>query len=326
VLSEDELRRCIGFDAEALDAVESSFASLSGGGVSMPPVMHISVDEPPGDIDVKGAYIPGVATVAVKVASGFFGNRHLGLPSSSALMVLLSARTGRCEAVMLDNGYLTDLRTGLAGAVAARHLARPGRLRVGVLGAGAQARYQVEALTIESRVKSVAVFAPRAEQAEAYAMDISHRQGMRLGIPVTIEVSAEAVVRGCDLLVTTTPSQSPLVSASWLRPGLHVTAMGSDLPGKREIARDALTKADRLVVDSLSQSRLIGELQSFADDSPEVARAESLGDIIRELNRPPRDAGAISICDLTGVGVQDTAIAALALARARALGLGLNIA
>lgn len=321
IFTEEELRCAVGFEIGTLNAVERGFAALAGDGVSMPPVMHIAVGDGAGDIDVKGAFIPGFSSVAVKIASGFFGNGALGLPSSSAMMVVLSAHTGRCEAILLDNGYLTDLRTGLAGAVAARHLAPAGRLKVGVIGAGVQARYQVEALTIEDRVASVTVYAPRTAQAERYAEDISEQ----LGLSVRIEGSAQAVAQSCDLLITTTPSRSPLVEAGWLRGGQHVTAMGSDLPGKSEIAKEALRAASLLVVDHLGQSRRIGELQSLDDGDRLVRQAVSLDAIVSGQVQFSRKRDALTICDLTGVGVQDTAIAALAVTRALQAGAGRSI-
>ena len=122
VLTEQELRQCTPMDEESLNQVENAFTWLAQGKVEMPPIMHIEVDEQ-SDVDIKSAYVRGLDSFAVKLASGFFNNPNLGLSSSSAMVVLMSARTGFCEAVLLDNGYLTDLRTGLAGAVAARHLA-----------------------------------------------------------------------------------------------------------------------------------------------------------------------------------------------------------
>ena len=148
ILTETELRACVGFDAQCLRATEDAFTWLSQGKVEMPPVMHIEVAEHRGDVDIKSACVRGLDHLAVKVASGFFENPKLGLPSGGAMVVVLNAKTGFCEAVMLDNAYLTDLRTGLAGAVAARYLAPETVRTVGVLGSGAQARYQVRALRL----------------------------------------------------------------------------------------------------------------------------------------------------------------------------------
>ncbi len=123
ILTETELRQCAAIDEAALGAVENAFTWLAEDKVEMPPIMHIAVADSHGDVDIKSAYVRGLESFAVKIASGFYDNPKLGLPSSSGMMIVLSAKTGFCEAVLLDNGFLTDVRTGLAGAVAAKYLA-----------------------------------------------------------------------------------------------------------------------------------------------------------------------------------------------------------
>ena len=322
VLTEAELRGCAGFDAGSLHAVEEAFTWLSEGKVTMPPVMHVEVAGHRGDVDVKSACVRGLDSLAVKVASGFFDNPALGLPSGGAMVVVLSAKTGFCEAVLLDNAYLTDLRTGLAGAVAARHLA-PARVRcVGVLGAGAQARFQLRALRLVRGFERVLVGARDAGRGAAFAGEMSGS----LGVPVEA-ASPERLVRESEVVVTCTPSREPLLDAAWLHPGLHLSAVGADLPGKQELDPRILGAADRVVCDRRTQCFAMGELQH--------ARAAGLaleGDAVSELGeitsgRAPgrRSEREITVCDLTGTGVQDTAIAHLALCRARERGIGLRI-
>ena len=322
VLTEAELRTSVGFDAEGLRAVEDAFTWLSDGKVEMPPVMHIEVTEHRGDIDIKSACVRGLDHLAVKVASGFFDNPKRGLPSGGAMVVVLNAQTGFCEAVMLDNAYLTDLRTGLAGAVAARHLAPEKVGTVGVLGAGAQARYQVRALRLVRDFERVLVSSRDAGRSAAYAEEM----GERLGVPVEAAASPEALVRESEVVITATPARAPLVDAAWLHPGLHITAMGSDLPGKQELDPDVLRRADLVVCDRRAQCLAMGELQHAASffgegDAPLI----ELGEITAGQARGRRRAEEITVCDLTGTGVQDTAIASLALERARARGAGTPI-
>ena len=320
ILTESELRACIGFDAESLRAIEDAFTWISEGKVEMPPVMHIEVAEHHGDVDIKSACVRGLDHIAVKVASGFFENPKLGLPSGGAMVVVLSAKTGFCEAVMLDNAYLTDLRTGLAGAVAARHLA-PGTVRtVGVLGAGAQARYQVRALRLVRDFERVLVSARDAGRTAAYAAEMRES----LGLPVEA-ATPEALVRASDLVITTTPARSPIVDAAWLHPGLHITAMGSDLPGKQELDPEVLRRTDRVVCDRREQCLAMGELQHAAELLEGENAPVELGELTSGRAPGRRSAEEITVCDLTGTGVQDTAIASLALARARALGAGILI-
>ena len=320
ILTESELRACVGFDAESLRAVEDAFTWLSEGRVEMPPVMHIEVAEHHGDVDIKSACVRGLDHLAVKVASGFFDNPGLGLPSGGAMVVVLSAKTGFCEAVMLDNAYLTDLRTGLAGAVAARYLAPATVRTVGVLGAGAQARYQVRALRLVRDFERVLVSARDAGRTAGYAAEMSES----LGLPVEA-TTPETLVRESELVVTTTPARSPVVDAAWLHPGLHITAMGSDLPGKRELDPEVLRRADRVVCDRLEQCLAMGELQYAADRLEGGNTPVELGELTSGRAPGRQSAEDITVCDLTGTGVQDTAIASLALARARDLGAGTQL-
>jgi ornithine cyclodeaminase len=310
ILTESELRQAVGINEAALDAVEAAFSSLQAGNVSMPPVMHISARDHNGDVDVKSAYVPGMPYIAVKIASGFYDNPDRGLPAGSAMMVLLDAGTGFCSAILLDNGYLTDLRTGLAGAVAARHLAPATVETVGVIGTGVQARYQVECLRLVRDFRHLSVWGRSARRTAAYAEEMRSR----CGLDVTVAGSPSAVVAASQVVITATASREPLVMAADLHPGLHLTAVGSDFQGKQELHPGVLLRADRLVCDRLSQCRAIGELQHLVQDGelPAGLDVTELGELTTGA-RPGRTAEAeITVCDLTGTGVQDTAIANLA--------------
>ena len=320
ILTETELRACVGFDAQCLRATEDAFTWISEGKVEMPPVMHIEVAEHRGDVDIKSACVRGLDHLAVKVASGFFDNPKHGLPSGGAMVVVLNAKTGFCEAVMLDNAYLTDLRTGLAGAVAARYLAPETVRTVGVLGSGAQARYQVRALRLVRDFERVLVSARDAGRTAAYAAEMSES----LGLPVEA-TTPEALVRESELVITTTPARSPIVEAAWLHPGLHITAMGADLPGKQELDPEVLRSAGRVVCDRREQCLAMGELQHAAELLEGRNAPIELGELTSGRTPGRQSAEEITVCDLTGTGVQDTAIASLALTRARALGAGIVI-
>jgi ornithine cyclodeaminase len=236
------------------------------------------------------------------------------------MMMLLSARTGRLEALHLDNGYLTDLRTAAAGAVAARHLARADARVAGVIGAGVQARLQMTALAKVRSIERMLVWARHGAKAEACADDLAGR----LGIEAIAVNSAERLVLEADVVVTTTPARDPLVVADWLHPGLHITAMGSDAPDKHELHPAVLERADLLVCDARAQCARQGELHHALDQGMELASTE-LGEITGGA-RPGRTRDdQITVCDLTGTGVQDTAIALLAWRKAAAQGLGTRI-
>lgn len=319
ILTEAELRRVVALDIDTIDVIERAFAALAGGGVVMPPILSMELPEVHGEVDVKTAYIPGFDGFAIKVSPGFFDNPRLGLPSLNGLMILFSAKTGLVQAVFLDNGYLTDIRTAAAGAVAARHLA-PDRVEIaGVIGTGVQARLQMQAAHLARPFRHLMVWGRDRARAETCAADLA----ASLGITTEICETPERLVRDSQLVVTTTPSRSPLVQADWLHPGLLVTAMGSDQPGKQEIAPEALAAADHYVCDRVSQCALSGELEG--------ARAAGLmsGHTPPELGQIIAGAGidraGCTICDLTGTGAQDTAIAAHVFARLGDAGLKVQV-
>jgi ornithine cyclodeaminase len=316
IVTEAELRRAVPLDRDAVACVEDAFLALATKDVAMPPILRLDIPEHRGEVDVKTAYVPGLDGFAIKISPGFFDNPSLGLPSTNGLMVLFSAKTGLVDAVFLDNGYLTDVRTAAAGAVAAQHLSRPDSRVAAVFGAGVQARLQLKALTLVRPIAEARIWARQHDRAQALAVRLSDE----LGLAVRAEAAPEAAVDGADIVVTTTPTAEPILRAGWLAPGQHVTAMGSDAGHKNEIEPAAFARLDRYVADRLSQTRLLGELHHaleagvVADD----AGFAELGALIATTAGGRRSAAEITLCDLTGTGVQDTAIANLALARARA--------
>ena len=236
ILTETDLRALVPLDLEAIDCVERAFVALAGGKVVMPPILSMAIHDYNGEVDVKTAYVPGIDSFAIKMSPGFFDNPKLGLPSTSGLMVLFSSRTGVLEALLLDNGYLTDIRTAAAGAVAARHLSRPDASRACILGAGAQARLQLKALSLVRPITEATIWARDPVKAQRLAEALSSEWGY----PVHAAADLEAAVSQADVIVTTTPSSVPLVMAEWLRPGQHVTAMGSTRVTRTSSTRPAL--------------------------------------------------------------------------------------
>ncbi len=320
LLSEGDLRQAVRLDLDAIDCIEKAFAALAGGKVVMPPILSMAIPEHNGEVDVKTAYVPGIASFAIKMSPGFFDNPKLGLPSTSGLMILFSASTGMLEALLLDNGYLTDVRTAAAGAVAARHLARRDAASACIIGAGTQARLQLQALCLVRPITRATIWARDHGKAEAAARELSER----LGIQVEAAGDAAAAVSAADVIVTTTPSSTPLVKADWLRPGQHVTAMGSDQHHKNELDPACLARADPYVPDRRSQTERLGELRAAI--AAGVVKADAvfpeLGDIVAGKASGRGSDEAITIADLTGTGVQDTAIATFARQRAEAVGAG----
>jgi ectoine utilization protein EutC len=306
IVTEAELRQVIGLDIALVDLIEQAFAALATGEVVMPPILSMALADAHGEVDVKTAYVPGLSGFAVKVSPGFFDNPKLGLPSLNGLMMLFSATTGLVEAVFLDNGYLTDLRTAAAGAVAARHLAPAEVTTAGVIGTGAQARLQMQAAHLVRPFERVLVHGRDPEKATACAADLARS----LDIEAEVTTDAQTLVKRSQLVVTATAARAPVLLADWLHPELHVTAMGADQPDKTEIDPLALGLADLFVCDRVSQCEVSGELAAaraaglFAGITP-----PELGALATGASPGRRSPADITICDLTGTGAQDTAIA-----------------
>ena len=313
LLRENEVRDAL--DAPSLiEALAKAFDAYSSGRAELPTVIHLDVPEAGGEIHVKAGHLHGAARYAVKVSSGFYASDP---PSVDGLVLVFDASTGALEALLLDHGYLTDARTGAAGGLAASLLARREIRDVGVVGTGLQARFQLDALAAVRSFDRVRVWGRNAEHAAA-AVDDLRRRGLPAAT-IAVAASAEEAVAGADVVVTCTASTDPIVRAEWLRPGVHVTAVGSDGPAKRELEPAVLGAADLVVVDSREQCARIGELYHAIDAGVlEVGDAVEIGDIAGG-RRPGRTSDEqITVCDLTGVGVQDVAAAALVLERAPA--------
>jgi ornithine cyclodeaminase len=290
----------------AVDAIREAFRADGEGRAHVPAVINLDVPARRGEFHVKTALIDGVPHVAVKIASGFYDNPAKGLPSGSGLMAVFDASTGLPVALLLDNGFLTDIRTGAAGAVAAEALAPSSVRTVGVLGSGLLARHQVRCLRCVRTFARLVAWSPDRPRLDAYVREMRDE-----GVDARAAATPEAVCREADVLITATPTRAPLVQAEWLRPGQHVTALGSDSPGKQELDAGCLVRADLLVVDRLTQCAAFGELRHALDAGvlrPDRVHAE-LGEIVAGLKPGRTSAQQISVADLTGVGFQDTAIA-----------------
>jgi ornithine cyclodeaminase len=318
VLQEADVRAALGMGA-CIQACERAFIAYSTGGAETPGVIHLDVPESGGEVHVKAGFLHGEQFYAVKTSSGFAG---VDPPAIDGLVMAFDARTGAPAAFLLDHGYMTDLRTGAAGGVAARHLAPERVERVAVIGTGLQARYQVEALgVVHPGFTGVRVWGRSVGHAEMCVADLRDRLGP--GVVVERAVDVETAVEGAEVVITCTAARAPLVQASWLAPGAHVTAVGSDGSGKQELDPEILRRADLLVVDSLVQAAALGELQHAPDQQE---RAIELGRVCEGEVPGRANASQLTVCDLTGLGVQDVAAANAVLAHAGGRGDVLELA
>lgn len=305
IVGEEKLREAVG-EAHALVAVERAFRALAEGRVIQPAPLGMDLERVRGEVHVKGAYLEGEAVFAIKVASGFYENPGRGLPTGSGVVLVFSAETGFPLAILADNGYLTELRTAGAGALAARLLAPKRSLAVGMVGAGSQARYQLKAMARVRDLTQVRVWSPDWNELPRYRDEMEPA----VGVPVHPASSVEEAVTAADLVVTVTPSRHPLVRPEWLRADATVVAVGADGPEKQELAVEVLGRAGKVVVDSLPQCLRLGETHHAALAgviAPEEVHGE-LGDVLVG-KVPGREGGELIVCDLTGVGAQDAAMA-----------------
>ena len=254
---------------------------------------------------LKYGHRRGDDVFVVKIATGFYQNPALGLSSSSGLMLVCSAKTGFPQALLLDDGYLTDLRTAAAGAVAAKHLAPRNLRAIGIVGAGIQAHMQLDLLRHVTPCRRAVIWARNPAKARSFKVD---------GFSIEVADSVAALCGQCNLIVTTTPARNPLVSAGILRPGTHITAVGADSPGKHEIEATVFAQADVLAVDSRTQGFSYGD-SSHVLNSRTVSPDHfvELGEIIAGTAVGRTNDEQITIADLTGLAVQDIQIAKLAL-------------
>ncbi|MBM3305738.1 MAG: ornithine cyclodeaminase family protein [Candidatus Aminicenantes bacterium] len=298
-----EIEKALG-SFDPLPLIEEGFVAYSRGQVVVPPVGEMIFEDPPGDVHIKYGYIKSDDWYVIKIASGFYDNPKAGLPSGDGLMLLFSQKTGLLDSVFLERGHLTNVRTAAAGAVAAKYLA-PGKIRrVGVLGAGVQGRMQLDYLRKVREFEEAVVWGTGEEELEAYRRDMEGR-----GFTVRTTLDAEEVAASSAVIVTCTPSTRPLLRADWIRPGTHITAVGSDTSEKQELDPAILAKADRVVVDSLSQSELRGEVfKAVRAGAIGRERLVELGRVIAEERLRRASDEEITVADLTGVAVQDIQI------------------
>ena len=284
--------------------IAQGFVAYSQGKVVVPPVGELIFDKPRGDTHIKYGYIRGDDYYVIKIASGFYDNPKIGLPASSGLMLLFSQKTGELICVLLDEGHLTQVRTAAAGAVVAQYFAPREVRRVGIFGAGVQGRMQLECLRYVRDVRDVTVWGIDQEELDRYQADMEAK-----GFRVRTTLDGEEVAANCNLIVTATPSCKPLLAAAQIRKGTHITAMGSDTPDKQELDPAILGKADRVVVDSISQSLLRGEVcHALQAGTIRKDAVVELGTAISDRRLQRQSEGEITVVDLTGVAVQDIQI------------------
>ena len=323
LLNSSEIKKCIHLNEQLIPVIEDAFKSLALGKTTMPPILRLDIEKYHGESDVKAAYIEGLDSYAIKVASGFFNNPKLGLPSSNGLMILLDSQTGVLKSVLLDKGYLTDVRTAIAGAIAAKHLSNKEASNAGIIGAGIQAKMQLEALLLVRKIKSANLWSRDFEKSKIFAENLKKT----INININLCETPHEVVNLSEIVITTTPSKSPIIKSEWLKKGLHITAMGSDAEQKNELDPQIIKDCDLYIPDNQSQTSILGELHHAIKNGIISSEIEfnDLGKIILDPSLGRKNINDITIADLTGTGVQDTAIARHTFSISQEKRLGLQI-
>ena len=297
--------------ADAIDSVEEAFSALAKGQVDVPMPMHIGIEETPtagpGDCHIKGGYVLGAKTFTVKLACvSFYKNLDKGLPPGSGLFCVVDAVTGAPLAVMQENRYMTDLRTGAAGAVSLKYTtAESGDLKVGFIGCGAIARTMARAASVvRPGYKGVAYGIAGAEE---FCADMK----AELGLDFQVAGSARELCELSNAIYTQTPGGETVLELDWLQKGTTIIASGSDQPTKQEIPNDVL-KASKYISDLTKQTSKVGELRGAlqAGVMTESDVYAELGEIVN--GKPGREGDELIVVDLTGTGAQDAAIGEVA--------------
>lgn len=288
-----------------LGLVENAFKAHGQGRVQMPAKIYLHLGRYGGDFRAMPAYIEGGEACGIKWVNVHPENKKHGLPAVMALIVLSSAETGFPLAVM-DGTHITNLRTGAAGAIAAKYLANKKSSRAGLVGCGAQGLAQLLALGAIFRLKEVSVYDRDREHARLFV-----KKAMpHLRDKINICASAEECVRNKDIVVTTTPSRKPIIYSEWISPGTHINAIGADAKGKEELDPAILLKA-KIFVDDLPQSAHSGEINvPLAKKMISASDIHAtLGEVIAGKKTGRSSRNEITVFDSTGLAVQDIAVA-----------------
>jgi len=288
--------------SDYVSAIERAFRLYGEGRVEMPPKVYLSFDK--GDLRCMPAYIPSMKIAGVKNVNVHPGNRNI--PTVMATITLVDPDTGFPMAIM-DGTHITKMRTGAAGAVAAKYLSREDSEVAAFVGAGVQAGTQLEALlTTRHSISKVIIYDIEEANMKNFARNVNAKYGLR----AEYASSVRDAVRDADIVITTTPVRTPIVKAEYIRNGTHINAIGADAPGKQELDPKILKQA-RTVVDNWEQASHAGEI-NVALSKGVITREDIYGDIgeIVSGRKPGRQSSdQITVFDSTGLAIQDISAA-----------------
>ncbi|MEM7362136.1 MAG: deaminase [Bacteroidota bacterium] len=310
ILTKQELETSIDLP-KVLAAIEQGFVWYSQGQAVIPPIGSMHFPNPPGECHIKYGYLREGRFYVVKVASGFPKNREHGLPAGNGLLTLFDQHTGQPVALFLDEGFLTDMRTAAAGCIAAKYLAPQHITAIGIVGTGAQAFYQLKLLRFATHCRKVMVWGRSFEKAQRLQ---NHPDLQEWDIEAVKNL--QVLCSTCNLIVTTTSSDRPLLFANQIRKGTHITAVGADDVEKQELDPAIFSKAGKTVVDSKNQCMQFGEVAlALKQQALDKQVLIELGEVILDPSKRRKTDDEITVVCLTGVAIQDLQIATTFLAK-----------
>lgn len=323
ILNKEEIKQLINMK-DAIHSVEKAYRIYGDNRLEQPPIVSIEAEAHNGELDIKSCYSKEDETISIKSASGYFDNeRKHNLPTMLASIMLLDGTTGYPYCIM-DGGLVTGYRTGAAGGLSAKLLARPESETVSVIGAGGQAKMQVLAIKEVLDIKTIKIWSRNRDEMKSYKDEVESL----IDVNVIICETPEEATLETDIIVTTTPSKSAIIKDEWVRKGTHIIAVGADMPGKQEL-ESALFKRAKIYVDSKDQCLERGETRN-AILSKHINEATIDGELCQILMNQvsARTSSAdITIFDTTGMGIQDTVLSVelYRLAKEKNLGTELEI-
>lgn len=303
LLNRPEIEKLIGMP-EALGVVEEAFVAQAKGKILLPPKVYIPLLKYGGDFRAMPAYIEGMEACGIKWVNVYPKNKKFGLPTVMAVIILNDPKSGFPLAIM-DGAYITNLRTGAAGGIAAKYLANKNSTRVSLIGCGNQAKTQLMALHRVFKIKSVSVY----DIVRSNAIDFIKKMKLS-GLKIKYASNIKECIDSAEILVTTTPSRKPIVKSEWIGDGVHINAIGADAKGKEEL-EPAILKRAKIIVDDKIQAMHNGEI-----NVPVAKRIikendiyATLGEIITAKKNGRIAKDEITIFDSTGLAICDVAIA-----------------
>ena len=304
-ITKRQLPQLINFE-EVFTKTKRAYSLFSQGKTITPPFTVFTIPESKGSVHFKCGYVPGERYFAMKYSGAFYGNEQLGISNFLGLFTVFNAKTGEVEAVIDDKGYLTDYRTGVAGAIATSTLANPNSKTVAMIGTGVQARMQLMSLLkVMPNIQTLQVWGRTEKGVAKYVEEVKSQHP---DLNVVACKNAQEAVADADIIYTVTYSEEPIIQADWIKKGAHITAVGACEPSMQELDPKILAVADIVCTDSKDACAKNGELHHALDmgyvDEDSVFE---LGEAI--TSKIKRESTDITVCDLVGIGFQDAVIA-----------------